>query len=386
MAGDFFVVRRGATAVPNQLVHNKDLSYAALALLVVSLSMPPGARVGYRELTGRGMGEKATRQALKELETLNYRFRFTHRRNGMLRDLTIVSDEPLTPAEAFAEAEQMMIAGGFAESVITACSSHPDFIIQDPVTGDPHAGVGDETAGRTVRTRLPHGENAAVENQLSTGGDRAAPVAARCDQHKQGKTAGRTVQCSTVARSSTAQVSKDTFKESSLRSDSLTHQPTTHDSGVPDVGVVGGQESAHPVLDVAPAGPSRSPNWDLIARCVPQSHRKGLMGKAAHRVSEGLETLVDAGWTPRRINERLADNPLPPAVRNPPGLLIARLEALKEFPAPNQPADSRLRPHGDDSPPNLPVLSQDERIEALKAHSEALQAFKDKYSKQRTRS
>lgn len=52
--GDFFVVRKGATAVPNSLIHNKDLSYQALALALVSLSMPAGAKVGYRQLKGAG--------------------------------------------------------------------------------------------------------------------------------------------------------------------------------------------------------------------------------------------------------------------------------------------------------------------------------------------
>lgn len=336
MAGDFFVVRRGATAVPNQLVHNKDLSYAALALLLVTLSLPPGARAGYRELTGRGMGEKATRQALRELESMNYRFRFTHRRQGQLRDLTIVSDVPLRPADAFAEAQRMMLAGGFAESMITACSSHPEFVIQDPATSAP-------------------------------------------DDKIEGKTAGRTVQCSTVARSGTAQVSKDTFKESSLRSDSLTHQPSGR-----ALRVVGGEEEQTTVSDVAPAGPSAAPNWNLISKAIPHSHRKGLRGKAAHRVSEVLEMLIASGWTARRINERLADNPLPPAVRNPPGLLISRLDALKELPAPSKPAGLLVDPSGDDSPPNLPVLNYAKRVEALKSRNEALRAFKEKYSTQNT--
>lgn len=387
MANDFFVVRRGATAVPNQLVHNKDLSYAALALLVVSLSMPPGARVGYRDLVGRGLGEKVTRQALKELETLNYRFRFTHCRQGQRRDLTIVSDVPISPEDAFVEAQRMMLAGGFIESQIVACPSHPDFVIEG------------KTPSHTVRHTLPHGGNAdvengdsaaikPVENQLSTGSHRAATGAARWnqdfDKENQGQSDDVTVPRSTVARWSTAQVSKDTFKESSLRSDSLPHQPTTSAlTVVPDETVVGG-EDATTISDVAPAGPSSPPNWQLIARAIPTTHRKGLMGKAAHRVSEALDTLVAQGWTPRRINERLTDNPLPPAVRNPPGLLISRLEALKEIPAPQHPVGPSR--HSDDSPHGLPVSNPHERAQTLKARDEALAAFKEKYSTQRTRS
>ena len=45
---EFFVVRRGATALPNSLIHDSGLSYAALALLTVCLSLPAGAQAGYR--------------------------------------------------------------------------------------------------------------------------------------------------------------------------------------------------------------------------------------------------------------------------------------------------------------------------------------------------
>ncbi|MGB4636061.1 MAG: hypothetical protein WBH73_08820 [Arcanobacterium sp.] len=364
MAGDFFAVRRGATAVPNSLVHNKELSYQALALLVVVLSMPPGARVGYRDLKGRGMGEKATRMALRELEELNYRFRFTHRREGKLRDLTVVSDVPLTPSEAMSEAQQMMKQIGLPGSRIVACPSHPDFVFNPDPIELAIAHDGDKTAGRTV----PHGEAGLSTGELSTGSYRAATGAARCDQPKHPVSAGRTVQCSTEARWSAAQVSKDTSKESI---DSLIHQPTTEDvSGAarvsrPDLKVVGGSEDQSNHGDGAPSG--LSPDWKLIARCVPLSHRKGLMGKAAHRVSELIDRLLVVGWTPHRIHERLADNPLPPAVHNPPGLLISRLNALGELPVPSQPAGVPRNHFSSNDSPSLPVLSEQDRVEARKA-------------------
>lgn len=62
---EYFVVRRGATALPNSLIHDTSLSYAALALLAVCLSLPAGARVGYRQLMGRGFGEQVTRNTLR---------------------------------------------------------------------------------------------------------------------------------------------------------------------------------------------------------------------------------------------------------------------------------------------------------------------------------
>lgn len=106
-AGRTLVVRRGHTVVPNATVYDERLSYAALGLLTVLIARPEtdahGNRLpmGYRALAGRGMGEKATRDALAELDAAGYRHLFTTAagRKGMRTDV-VISDEPLTREEA----------------------------------------------------------------------------------------------------------------------------------------------------------------------------------------------------------------------------------------------------------------------------------------------
>ncbi|QJC22519.1 hypothetical protein [Arcanobacterium buesumense] len=306
--GDFFVVRRGATAVPNTLVHNKELSYAALGLIVLCLSLPPGAKVGYRELAGRGLGQKATRAALKELEALNYRFRFQHRRDGQIRELTIISDVPLTPAEAFEDAEKMMIGLGFTTSEIVSCPSHPDFAIP----------------GRELKQTV-------LTSQIS--------------------------------------------KERSFRRASSTPAPDS-DSEVVEVKE---PKKAHPLPSEEVAVPVKGgklANWKVINAAIPPEQRRGLMGKAAMRVSDLLDALLDSGWSVLKIRGRLADNPLPPNVVNPPGLLISRLKDLCEVPIgfPVE-ADRSTR---SDSPPPPPDISPEERqavVQSIKKWKEASTIF-----------
>ena len=96
----YFLVRRGSTAVSNKLIHDKSLSYATLGVLMACLAMPDEAVKGYRQLTGRGLGEHATRRALRELEDHHLRFRFRVRSGGRLRDVVIVSDAPIEVDEA----------------------------------------------------------------------------------------------------------------------------------------------------------------------------------------------------------------------------------------------------------------------------------------------
>lgn len=357
---DFFVVRKGATAVPNGLVHNKKLSWASLGLIVYCLSLPTGARVGYRELQGRGLGEKATRKALIELEELSYRFRFKHRRQGRIRELTIVADTPLTPGEAYAAALELMRAGGFVDSEIISCASHPDFSVPTPrpvselstTASAAESANSHRAATGAARYDQPKRSPKSAKRESFAGeggvGRKLSTVPAVseklsrqpqvADQQEHGVSAGRTVQCSTVARWGTAQVSKDTSKDISLRSIST----PIHSSNAagPGDGVVGVEISAVHSSDQAPAGPSepRVPNWDLIVEAVPDEQKRGLMGKAAQRVSDSLEMLIAAGWTSRQLRHRLADNPLPPKVRNMPGLLISRIDAMKLIPVPKPPA------------------------------------------------
>ena len=101
---DYFVVRRGATALPNQTVWDERIGFAALGILARALATPPGAHLGYRAFSGRGMGEKAVRSAMRELEAAGYRHRFPVRGDGgRLRTVTVFSDVAISEEEALAE-------------------------------------------------------------------------------------------------------------------------------------------------------------------------------------------------------------------------------------------------------------------------------------------
>ncbi|VDG75775.1 Uncharacterised protein [Actinobaculum suis] len=135
------VAHRGLTAVPNWLIHDSGLSYAALGLALTCLSMPVGMPVGYRRLAGRGLGEAATRKALAELEARGLRFRFTVHVDGKIRDVTVVSDMPLTPVQAAGQVTECL---GLEENDghALACTSHPQPPAAPPQTeADSQAGV-----------------------------------------------------------------------------------------------------------------------------------------------------------------------------------------------------------------------------------------------------
>ncbi|OKL48661.1 hypothetical protein [Boudabousia marimammalium] len=101
MADKYFAVRSGATALRNETVHDKSLSFTALGLLTTMLSMPPDAPLGYRQFLGRGSGQSAILKAMKELEVAGYRWRFSTRNSdGMIRQVVIVFDVPTTEEQA----------------------------------------------------------------------------------------------------------------------------------------------------------------------------------------------------------------------------------------------------------------------------------------------
>lgn len=98
---EFFVVRKGATALRNETVWDESISFGALGILARALATPPGMRLGYRAFAGRGMGEKAVRAAMRELEASGYRHRFSVRReDGRLRTLVFFFDEATSREEA----------------------------------------------------------------------------------------------------------------------------------------------------------------------------------------------------------------------------------------------------------------------------------------------
>ena len=123
--GEYFAVRRGATALPNSMIFNKALSYDALALATVSLSLPPNAPVGYRDLMGRDMGEHRARKALALLEEQHYRFRFRTRASGQIRELVVMFDTPVSVGEALCEIQGRMESGAITARQVVGCPSHP---------------------------------------------------------------------------------------------------------------------------------------------------------------------------------------------------------------------------------------------------------------------
>ena len=362
--GEYFVVRRGATALRNEVVFDERISYAALGILARALASPEGANLGYRAFVGRGLGEKAVRAAMRELEAVGYRFRFTLRKSsGRVRTLTIFSDEPMTPQQA---------------RVVALEQSQGDYLLEGAASPDP------ELADEGERLRRSHRAATGAARSDGRASHRAATGAARCDQGKQGKTAGRTVQRSTAARSSAALSLRDTKSSKEdltqphphppQRSTSLTSPGEGQGSvgsgnGCADEAVVEG-EAASPVTTAAPQaackatqkpprsakGPAAMPGGDrgaesaseadlaILAACVPESLRV-MDARGLGLVVGLLRERLDAGWTSGEIR-RLLDSPLPDRVARMSGLVASRLRrlvAVGESPRAQAAAASRER-------------------------------------------
>lgn len=295
--GEYFAVRRGATALPNSMIFNRALTYDALALATVSLSLPPNAPVGYRDLMGRDMGEHRARKALALLEAEHYRFRFRTRASGQIRELVVMFDTPVSVGEALCEIQGRMESGAITARQVVACPSHPaeftpaapagagideDAFLDDapampvdsaqgvspvpmeavgegvpdaaspvdnhkitdlncPTVTNSGSGPGNENEGdfhRAWKTsaRWEPRDSAVVEpgSELSTGSHRAGITGARW----------------TGARSAAAHISKDISNNSSLRSE-LTNQPTQPEILSEASGMVG-------VVDSKPEHPEQA--------------------------------------------------------------------------------------------------------------------------------
>ena len=362
--GEYFVVRRGATALRNEVVFDERISYAALGILARALASPEGANLGYRAFVGRGLGEKAVRAAMRELEAVGYRFRFTLRKSsGRVRTLTIFSDEPMTAQQA---------------RVVALEQSQGDYLLEGAASPDP------ELAGEGERLRRSHRAATGTARSDGRASHRAATGAARCDQGKQGKTAGRTVQRSTVARSSAALSLRDTKSSKEDLTPPHPHppqrstSPTSPGEGQGSVGsgIDSGDEAvaevtaASPVAtSVLPEGrrgpqePHRSPkgltsvsegdrgaesvseaDLAILAACLPESMRV-MDARGLGLVVGLLRERLDAGWAPGEIR-RLLDSPLPDRVARMSGLVASRLRrlvAVGESPRAQAAAASRER-------------------------------------------
>ena len=344
--GEYFVVRRGATALRNEVVFDERISYAALGILARALASPEGANLGYRAFVGRGLGEKAVRAAMRELESVGYRFRFTLRKSsGRVRTLTIFSDEPMTPQQA---------------RVVALEQSRGDYLLEGAASPEP------ELAGEEERLRRSHRAATGAARSDGRASHRAATGAARSDQGKQGKSPGRTVQRSTVARSSAALSLRDTKSSKEDLTQPHPHppqrstSPTSPGEGQGSVGSGTGfadrvaveGEAASPVATSAPRecrrGPQRHPggakdpaampgggrgaesaseaDLAILAACLPESMRL-LDARGLGLVVGLLRERLDAGWTPGEI-KRLLDSPLPDRVARMSGLVASRLRRL----------------------------------------------------------
>lgn len=316
----YFLVRRGSTAVSNKLIHDKSLSYATLGVLMACLAMPDEAVKGYRQLTGRGLGEHATRRALRELEDHRLRFRFRIRSGGRLRDVVIVSDAPIEVDEAMGIVVTAMRDGtiGYAGPIVD-CPSHPGFFPEKTEKNT----VGPDCAAASAAQ-----ESGPVDNS-------------------------DTVPRSAAAQSAAAHIPKGISNDSSLRSESPTIQPAVATDasavgvGEENRGIGAGRRPA----GIPPAGPGQEPSarpasedeWRLVAESLP-SEMLGVMTKrASARVAADLRRAISGGWTTGQVRSRLAANPLPPPdqVRNLVGLIISRVAELADSRPPAAPAPAR---------------------------------------------
>ncbi|MDI9627026.1 MAG: hypothetical protein QM286_00495 [Acidobacteriota bacterium] len=97
----YYLAPAGSVSVPAATLLDMSISGLALGLLVWMRARPPGAPQGYREFLNRGFGEKATRDALGDLEKAGYRWRFVERRDlGRIVTATLLFDRPVGEQEA----------------------------------------------------------------------------------------------------------------------------------------------------------------------------------------------------------------------------------------------------------------------------------------------
>lgn len=315
---------------------DERISYAALGILARALASSEGANRGYRAFVGRSLGEKAVRAAMRELEAVGYRFRFTLRKSsGRVRTLTIFSDKPLIPQQARAVALGQARGG--------------DFLVEGLASPAP------EPTDERDRLRRSH---------------RAATGAARSDQGKRGKSPGRTVPRSTAGRSTVSRSSAAlSLRDTKSSKEDLTlphpHPPqewegaTAPGAGPGPVGPgtgagVAGGVAASAAHSIDPAKAS------LIVECLP-APMQVLDAVGARQVVDLLAERVEAGWTPTQIRE-LLDQPLPLRVHRMAGLVASRLRdnvAVDQAPRRLEAAAARRR-----------AERERQRLEALEAQAE----------------
>lgn len=310
MSGDYFVVRKGATALRNEVVYDENLSYAALGLLARALASPPGAKLGYRAFVGRGLGEKAVRTCLRELDEAGYRWMFRVRQaSGSIATVTVFFDVPATQDEAFADAMRMVTSGR----------------IFDCLTESLRLRRSHRAADGAARSDLWEcGVDSEPVDNLSEGDHRAAHAAARSDLGKHAVSPDGTAQRLTAARSSAA-LSRREIKSSSLRSELLSDQTRPAREPVPDPPGRDGRVGSGPVRDDSPSrgGAPSAPAARLVADCLPE-WMQALDADGARAVGALLAERVGAGWRPSEIRQTMGDAPAGGVTRMA-GLACSRL-------------------------------------------------------------
>ena len=307
MASDYFVVKRGATALANAVIHDPDLSKDALVLLLIMLTLPPGTPMGYRDLMGRGHGETVTRRAMAELESRGFRWRVLVRRDGKLRTITMVYDEPTDESQAVEDAAR---ATGLD---VISCASKSAARQQNPLSHCAEVSTAQNNKDKHCDTSAE------------------APV---------NETPSRTVQRfprprkqrprRTVAEKSQAQPSKD-------GSNGWVTEVTQPNQTQP------AREPAAPVSEPASDGDGRvgsglvglldqkgediaDQDWDVLVECLPPRMRR-IEPSATAAVAAALRKRVEAGWSPDALRATLAGNSLPPdsEIRNLAGIVSHRI-------------------------------------------------------------
>lgn len=313
MSGEYFVVRKGATALRNEVVYDPNLSYAAVGVLARALAAPPGAALGYRAFVGRGLGEKAVRGVLRELEEAGYRWQFkVQRPGGLIRTLTVFSDVAMSMEEAFQE------VSATTSGRIFECSTESARLRR-----------WDRAAPVAARSDLGKHDPAPtpVDNSLEEG-DRAATGAARCDLGKHPVLADRTVQRSTAARSSAALSRRENKISKEILTDQTSREEPPQAGGLPvgsgPVGETPGNLKASRGAPAAPPEPDRSPGVDLqaLATCLPEPMRV-MDAQGARMVAGLLGERLGAGWRAEEIRS-LMDQPLPVGGVGRMAALVAR--------------------------------------------------------------
>lgn len=320
-ADDFYLAKRGSSAIPNQTIWDKELSLPALTLLLLASAVPPGTPMGYEFFTklDRGYGRPTVQKALRELNDRGYRWQFTVRRGGRVRTITMVSPEPISENDALIEFEEMRRnpRTSFTFDFIIACINTGTKYNQpkrDKATPESVSAGHPGLQVSVVHKPVPQ-ENASTGLQVS-------------DTHKP-----------VVPLRSSA-------KSSSLRSELLTNQPDPPEVGWlveddPDLsdGVIseGPPESGTtPRRASLPPGSGTEQPYSndqiaagaaLVATCLPRHLGQGMDRQGIGRVAALLQERLDAGWRKGEIRAAM-DQPLPPGgTTRLAGLVAYRLTA-----------------------------------------------------------